>query len=296
MLLLSDWHIGEVIFPNQIGGKNQFNMRIAEERLKTLARNTIDLLKNHTVNPNYPGIMLALGGDIVSGTIHEELQKSTDTPIMKAVNDAKNFIIGFVDTMLEHFPKVYIAGVVGNHGRTTRKPSMKNRVFENYEWLIYQIIADHYAAKSHTERKRVQCYIPDSADALIRIFNLTYNLTHGDQFRGGDAMIGHAGPLIRGDQRKRARQNQIGQDYDIMIGGHWHSTLVTPRLIFNPCLSGYDELAYLHNYPYEDPAQLLWLNHPVRGISKMHRVQLEEPKFQKLTSKWVSYLDHKNDS
>jgi hypothetical protein len=46
---------------------NAYNLEIARKRARTFIEHAIDLLTNHTVNPQYPGIVFALGGDMFSG-------------------------------------------------------------------------------------------------------------------------------------------------------------------------------------------------------------------------------------
>jgi hypothetical protein len=43
---------------------NAYNLEIARKRARTFIEHAIDLLTNHTVNPQYPGIVFALGGDM----------------------------------------------------------------------------------------------------------------------------------------------------------------------------------------------------------------------------------------
>jgi hypothetical protein len=82
--------------------------------------------------------------------------------------------------------------------------------------LLYQNLAKQFRGD-----KRVTFYIPDSSDAFYGVYNRRYLLTHGDQFRGGDGMIGALGPMIRGDHKKRSSNAQVDMEYDVMIAGHW---------------------------------------------------------------------------
>ena len=78
-LFLSDFHYGEVVNPKAVDGLNLYNKEIAKKRLKSTVETAIDLCTNHMVNPKYPGIVVPLGGDMMSGNIHEELTE-TNTP------------------------------------------------------------------------------------------------------------------------------------------------------------------------------------------------------------------------
>ena len=266
-LLCSDWHWAEIINPAEIGGvPNQYNLKIAHQRANRLINNTIDLLKNHMVNPKYDGIHLMLGGDLFSGTIHD-LSETNEVPMMKAFTDLHGTLIWVINSLLNHFPKVHVSGVVGNHGRTSMKPKTKERTTTNFDWLMYNMLQAYYHPAEKTPDKRVTFIIPEAADVLIPIYNHRYLFTHGDQFRGGDGIIGPLGPITRGDIKKRARNMQVGQDYDTLVLGHWHRYISTRQIIVNGSLCGYNEYAFLGNFPYEPPIQALWLTHPDRGIT-----------------------------
>jgi hypothetical protein len=112
-------------------------------------------------------------------------------------------------------------------------------------------------------------------------------LSHGDQFRGGDGMIGALGPIIRGDHKKRSRNAQIDLEYDTLILGHWHQYIHMRRLIVNGSLKGYDEYAYGNNYPFEPPTQALWMTHPKYGITYRAPVYVDRLREPPKTA-WVS--------
>lgn len=281
-LFASDWHWGEVVSGPEINNVNEFNLEIARKRVKRLVERTIYLLKDCFGNPDYEGLVLALGGDMVTGDIHEELTATNDAPIMPTVIDLFGSLIWMIDELLKHFPKLFIPCVSGNHGRNTRKIQMKQRNPTNFDWLLYMLLARHYA-----DNDRVTFMIPDGSDALFRIYNHRYLLTHGDQFRGGDSMIGALGPITRGDHKKRSRNGQIDMAYDTMMIGHWHQLIQLTRLIVNGSLKGYDEYAYQNNFGFEIPQQGLWITHPKHGITFQMPVHLDDYKRAGETS-WVS--------
>lgn len=281
-LFASDWHWGEVVNPQEIGGVNEYSIKTAHRRARALVTNAVDLLKRHMVNPNYPGIVFALGGDMVSGDLHDELSQTNETPIMPAVLDLFGVLITCIRTLADEFGAVFIPCVTGNHGRTTHKMHAKQRVYLNYDWLLYQMLAVHFK-----EDGRITFQISDGPDQIFRVYQHTYLLTHGDQFRGGDGMIGALGPIIRGDHKKRSRNGQIGQDYDTLILGHWHQLIQMQRLIVNGSLKGYDEYAHAGNFGFEAPRQALWITHPQHGITFQMPVNVE-PVVSAAVREWVS--------
>ncbi len=305
-LLCSDWHWGEVVSPEQIGGVNKFNPRIARERVQSLVSTTIDLLFNHMVKPNYPGLVLALGGDMFSGDIHEELTESNAQSTLESVRDLKGALIWMVDSFLTKFDNIFIPCVAGNHGRMTKRYRAKDMVYTNFDWHLYNLLYDHYNPIKRNKdgslpmievreiNPRVKFLIGDGSDVQYKIYNHIYNFTHGNQFRGGDGQIGHKGPVIRGDKKKRVRQSQVGQGYDTILHGHFHSLSLERDIIGNGSLKGYDEYAAQGNFSFEKPMQALWLTHPKHGITISMPVHLTDSytKDLKLKTKWVSIPEY----
>lgn len=280
----SDFHWGEVVDPRQIGGVNQFNVAIAHERLRTMIEVSVDILFNHLRFPNYPGIVFALGGDMVGGDIHEELTATNEMEIMPTVINLWEALVWAVEELLKHFPLVFLPCVGGNHGRNTHKIRAKGRNFTSFDWLLYRFLQKRFEAEP-----RVRFLIPDAADALYSVVGHRYLLTHGDQFRGGDGMIGALGPIIRGDTKKRSRNGQVDMGYDTLMLGHWHQLIQLQRLIVNGSLKGYDEYAFGGNFGFERARQALWLTHANHGITFSAPVNVDRAPKTALNIPWVAY-------
>jgi hypothetical protein len=261
-LFASDWHFAEVVRSSEVGGVNEYNIEISKERVRTFVTVAIDLLRNKLSSGTYPGVVLALGGDMISGDIHEELSETNEIPTLPAVLELSSVLTWAITTLANEFGAVFLPCVTGNHGRMSRKPRAKRRNYTNFDWLLYQILA-----KRFENDKRVTFYIPESADAYYRVYGTRYLLTHGDQFRGGDGMIGALGPISRGDKKKRARNGQIDRSFDVMLLGHWHQYIHLTRFIVNGSLKGYDEYADANNFDVEPAQQAMWITHPDHGIT-----------------------------
>lgn len=281
-LLLSDFHWGEVVHPSQIGGVNQFNIRIAHERLQTCVDGATHLLRILDPAMSYPGIVMPLGGDMISGDIHEELTESNELKTMPTVLDLWGALASAISHAADTFGAVFLPCVTGNHGRNTKKIRAKDRHHTSFDWLLYQLLAKRFEGD-----KRITFLIPDGSDAYYKLYNTRYLLTHGDQFRGGDGMIGALGPIIRGDHKKRSRNSQIDMEYDVLLMGHWHQYMQLARLIVNGSLKGYDEYAYTSNFGFEPPAQALWVTHPKYGITYRMPVYVDRKREPPKTA-WVS--------
>jgi hypothetical protein len=261
-LMLSDLHWGEVVRPSQIGGVNSFNLTIARRRLRNVVETTIALCNILDPSMSYPGVVMPLGGDMISGNIHDELAASNELNTMPTLMDIYRELVAAIGLMADTFGHVFLPCVSGNHDRDTKKIWSKDRNHTSFGWLLYQFLAAHFE-----NDKRITFYIPDGSDALYRIYGTRYLLTHGDQFRGGDGIIGPLGPVTRGEQKKNTRNAAVGQDYDVMEFGHFHKRMLTARLRGNGSLKGYDEYAADNNFGFEPASQNFWVTHPDHGIT-----------------------------
>ena len=121
LLFLSDFHWGEVVHPTQINGVNTYNLAIAKRRLHNTVDTALHLLKIVDDRLDYPGIVVPLGGDMISGNIHEELTASNEINSMPAVLDLYGELVSAIGRLADVFGAVLVPCVTGNHGRDTRK-------------------------------------------------------------------------------------------------------------------------------------------------------------------------------
>ena len=290
MTIWSDWHFGEQVFKSQVGGANEFNLKIAQARVKLLVDSTLDLCLNHMVKPDYPGIVVCLGGDMITGTIHEELAATNDGTVTDALEAVTDSLIAALAAMADGFGKVFVPCVVGNHGRNSIRPMFKNRPKLSYEWTLYHALERHFKNDD-----RLQFKIPNATDYNFAVQGHRFTLTHGDTLgvKGGDGIIGVIGPIARGTVKMAGSEAQIGRDFDTLLGGHYHTYI--PRsdaiaAIFNGSLIGYNEYARLQlRVKYSRPSQALWFVHPKRGIVPQWPVYLDEPSKTIRKTEWVSW-------
>lgn len=280
-LMLSDWHWAEVVRPSEVSGVNAYNLEIAHKRVKRLVATAIELLTVDLANARYDGIVIGLGGDMFSGDIHEELKQTNENPVIPSVLDLLGVLVWLVNQFADIFGRVFVVGVTGNHGRNTKKIQAKERWATSYDWLLYALLARHFE-----NDKRVTIAAPEAPEYGFSIYGHRYLLTHGDEFRGGDGIIGPLGPATRGRVRKQSRDTTMNRGFDTLVMGHWHTLAQLPNLVINGSLKGYDEFAMRMNFAFERPAQAMWITHPEHGITHQMPIYLEDPSTTSRT--WLS--------
>lgn len=257
--VLSDTHFDEVVNPSEMGGRNAYDRRIAELRLEQYFTGVIRLSHDYLTGMTYDGVVLMLGGDLISGDIHEELQDTNDAQTLDTVLFWSGRLAAGIELLADTFGTVHVPVVVGNHGRRSRKPRMKGRARDNFDWMIGQLLARQF-----DEDPRVTFDIPDGTDCLVDIHGTRLLLTHGDQVNGGGGIGGIWPPIMRMIAKKRVRHQ-----FDAVVMGHWHQLLMAPSagVIVNGSLKGEDEYAAVMNFAPERAQQALFTVAPGQGVT-----------------------------
>ena len=262
MVMLSDTHFDEVVNLQEMEGLNCYDREIAVMRLERWSQNVIKLARHYLSGVTYDGIVVILGGDIFTGDIHEELALTNEDTMIGSLLFWSEQISAALQLLTDEFGKCYVVSVVGNHGRTTRKPRMKQRVKTNFDYLLAKMVERHFI-----KDKRITFDIPESADALIQVYGFHHLITHGDQVSGGGGIGGIYPPIMRMRARKQARYMATGKSFQTLWLGHWHQYISTPSMIVNGTTKGADEYSLIMGFSHEAPQQALAIVTPERNIT-----------------------------
>ena len=287
-LFLSDFHYGEVVKPDAVGNLNNFNKKISQSRLKSTVETAIDLCHNHMVNPKYPGIVLALGGDMMAGSIHDELIESNDGTNIDHVLELFDQLVWTISTLADKFGKVFVPTCYGNHSRMYQQYRNKEAAHLSFDWMLYNMVEKHFKANKD---ERIRFLIPTGFDTHYKIYNTSYLLTHGDRLgvRGGTGIVGMLGPIARGVQKVRSEYANFGKSIDYVIMGHYHQYISIKGAIVNGSLKGYDEYAMSNRFAFEIPKQALWFTHPQYGVTFQVPVIAEQGVPKKPKKEWLQW-------
>jgi hypothetical protein len=259
---LTDTHFDEVVLPAEMFDYNAYDRHIAEVRLRRWADKTVELARDHINGVEWAGLTVFVGGDIFSGTIHEELTETNEDTLYGSVVHWIEQVVAAFRLVADHFGNVHVAVTYGNHGRRTKKPRAKKRAKDNIEWLFWRVVQRELHAD-----KRFTWSIPESMDTFVSVFSTRYQLTHGDQFKGGSGISGVLTPLMLGASRKSRKAMAMGTGFDVLVLGHFHQYLHLPGIIMGGCLKGFDEFASSINVVPEPPTQAFWVTDPKWGVT-----------------------------
>jgi predicted phosphodiesterase len=272
----TDWHIGETVDPDQVKGFNRFDAAEADARIKRVLERSLALCFTHMKTPSYPGAVIILGGDFISGWLHDELVATDWCPPTVAVSWARARLVRCIQEAVGAFGRLLIVCVPGNHGRLSKKPWAKMSATACYDHLLYVELAAQFQGDP-----RITWLIPPDGEALIQVASTRMLVMHGHELgvKGGDGIIGAIGPMMRGAMKVGRQQRSYGLDFDVLVLGHFHQEVWMPRqgLVVGPTLKGYDEYAAKSRYRAEPAAQLLYFVHPRWGLNLPVAIYAQDP-------------------
>lgn len=256
-LIASDWHAEETVKASTVLGLNEFNLEIAEKRIKNFFSNAIYMIKKKPVDTLVVGLL----GDMIGGFIHDELMQTNELSPMQGIAFVKKLIISGLKAIHDELPelqKIVVVGICGNHSRTTKKMQFNNGFAMNMEYFLYKDIEQTLTLM---ELNKFECVIPEGDLAYLDIYGKKILFAHGFQFR----TAGGIGGIYPSMLRWFAKMNQTIK-IDKAFVGHYHTSIYTKEVCVNGSLKGYDAFAMGHGLAFEEPQQTYVILNKRRGF------------------------------
>ncbi|RMD47571.1 MAG: hypothetical protein D6834_00615 [Aquificota bacterium] len=261
----SDWHIGEIVVPEHVDGINAFDEQIAAARIELLVEKIIEIVELQRTHSNVDRLIVWLGGDMVSGLIHEELRKNANLGEIKQVGLAGYLIAQALAELSMNFEEIKVITSVGNHGRLDKKKEAKNP-YNSFDYISYQI-----AALSLQKYKNIKWDISSSMLKYEDIDEWVFVFSHGDEIKSWSSI-----PWYGMERSFRAKQSmflykQTLSDYKglvkplhYMVVGHFHTGAEIPsghgKIFINGSIKGIDEYSYKNGWMSRPSQKLLFID------------------------------------
>lgn len=267
--LFSDLHCDEVVLPESVMGKNEYNPEIAKKRANNYFINLVKLISHHQKNYTIKRHIIGMIGDIIGGFIHEELRQTNSMTPLQAIAFAKSVILSGFKYLQDNLEvdSIDVVCIVGNHGRTTDKLPFSNLTETSYEYFMYQDL--EYMCKMMGFTK-FNFIIPKASMAIVTIFGKNYGFVHGNGFKFMGGIGGLYIPLLKYYARLNATFN-----IERLFFGHYHTTIDIKQAVGNGSFKGYDAYAMGKALDFEPPQQSLVLLNEKRGFTNFQAIYLD---------------------
>lgn len=246
--LFSDAHIEETVKSASVMGLNEYNIKIARERIEKYFANLVSCLNTDKVEY----LLFASLGDTISGFIHEELSQTNELTPLEATFEAQNLIYNGLKYICDNteLKRIKFVGIVGNHSRVTNKIQHSNGYKMSYEWLMYKNIQK----QAELEGLPIEFDIPESEMAIEDTSDgKRFLFIHGFQIKGsGNGTVCGIYPSLG---RLSLKYGKVYKQDKIYLG-HFHSCISIPNAVVNGSIIGYNSYALTNGFAYEEPAQM----------------------------------------
>lgn len=255
-MVASDWHVEEPVFPGQVNGLNEFNLEIAESRVKQFFQNGLKLFNMTARDVEIKTIVLALLGDYITSSIHDEGMESNQLSPGDALWKAQNLIASGIQYLLDNTDcELIIPCAAGNHSRMTKEQRHGTEQGNSLETLMYRNLALYFE-----KEKRVKFIISEGYHIYLDIFGYVIRLHHGHAIKYG----GGVGGITISVNKAIAQWNRAKPAY-LDIFGHLHQFFDGGNFIANGSLIGYNAYAVAIKAAFEKPKQTYFLLDKKRG-------------------------------
>ena len=255
--LFSDAHIEETVVPSSVLGKNEYNVDIAETRIKNYFANLATCINKDHVEE----LIFASLGDSISSFIHDELAQTNGLSPSEATIKAQSLIYSGLSFLCNNtrLNSIKFIGIVGNHSRTTKKIQHSNGYKLSYEWIMYQNIK----SMCEVTGLPIEFNIPESEMAIIDTpDNKRFIFVHGYQIKsaGSGTVCGIYPSLNRLAMKWERTFKQ-----DKIYLGHFHTCVSIPNATVNGSIIGFNAFALSNGFTYEEPAQMYEVFDTIKG-------------------------------
>jgi len=151
----------------------KYNTDVFLERLANYMLQILDIKKTHKINTCH----VAFLGDLISGVHMNLIRFSNQENVVSQVQNFSEYMVKFLDKLSQHFEKVNIYFVTGNHARNfqDKKESIDSERYENFIiWYLKARMLNHSNIIFYDS-------ILDNTIAVGKIKGNTCFFTHGDK-------------------------------------------------------------------------------------------------------------------
>lgn len=268
--LASDWHCEEPVTLEQTNGLNEYNLEIFDKRARWYFKNLRSLMDKEARDVTIRNLVLAILGDLITGSIHPDGAESNQLGPMDAIALVGDTLLGGIRQLIKETDKGVTITLVmkpGNHSRITPKQRVHTEHENALEWLLYHFIAREFRADPRVRILRERNLLTN-----LEVHGRLLRFTHGHAFNYKGGVGGLTIPVLRGiaewDKGIRAYRTYFG---------HLHTYFEGPNFTANGSMIGYSPFGEWVKAAYEPPVQAFNLIDSVHGLTARFPILMEAP-------------------
>ena len=264
--LLSDIHAEESVLRTEAIA-NEYSLPIAERRVSRFFAGVTWLIK-HAPAFDVDTLVLWLGGDLISGDIHDELLERCEVPPAEATLIVRDWLVAGFRSVLAALPdmRIVVPCSCGNHSRTTQKMRAATGYGHSWEWLLYQVLGHDFRGEP-----RIQFHATRDEMQYVDVHGFSLAFHHGHRMRYNGGIGGVTIPAV-----KACHRWEQWRQCDFFNFGHFHTRIDLGQIAFNGSVIGPSPYGFAIGAAPEPPQQSFYLLDDKRGKTMASPVWVAE--------------------
>lgn len=263
----SDWHAYETVSAERTRGFGEYSGKIFGQRVRAMVERHLSIKRRMERGGGwrFPKLVIAVNGDLVSGTIHE-VERHSDAPnVVMAVFGCAHVLASAIRDLAGDFESVEVFCTSGNHGRLPDARRMQQKD-PTRSWDTAIAL---YAREMCRTMPHVRWYIPDSYSVAFDVEGWRFLQTHGHDVKSWN-QIPHYG-INRMVSNLNALEASRGTPIHYFLFGHHHNKTsldhAAGEWFINGSLIGATEFSVQGMGRADKPSQWLLAVHPEHGVT-----------------------------
>lgn len=257
ILAFSDWHIEQCVKSSRVSGLNDYNLDVADKRIKNVFNRSLLLLEDARNLVGISDIVVWLGGDFIHGFLHDENPADNHLHPFEACRWACDRIESGLRHLIANAGtrKIVVVTSVGNHGRNSRKMPASALVETSYEHNMYLELRRRFS-------NEIEWQIGEGYFNYLDVYDYPIRFHHGDRIKFGGGVNGVGVPAYRFISNANTKRRAYAD-----VFGHFHCFGWPGCLVSNGSLVGVDEYSQAMTGDIE-PKQAFIVVDKDRGITR----------------------------
>lgn len=269
VIVISDTHFGLDISIKE-NGINAYNWTVAANRMAEYALAIKQIAEDIKIDKAH----ICIGGDIAQGVVYTT-DKGTHALITQILG-SMHILANFIEFCASVFSEITVHCTPDNHMRqpSKKRDGLISQKWDSYSTILHVLLHTHFRNTS-----RISFNVPLTPYTLVKIFDFTFLLTHGDTVLNIPFPTKILPIEKITSEMSRLVSSGITDKLDGVIIGHLHTPLSMPlnnggHLIINGTASGTDNYSLSRGYLYNNPTQVAFLVNKNTGIEAVYTVKL----------------------
>ncbi len=278
VLMLSDWHLYETVDPERVRDLNAYDADTAGRRVRTIVQSLIAIKKKMERGGGwrFPRLVVALNGDLISGSIHE-VERHSDAPsVVHAVYGAGMLVAQALRDLAAEFPEVEVFCTSGNHGRLpdARRVQQKDPL-RSWDTMIAWMAKEHLSGLGD----RIRFHTPNSYSVMYTVEGWNFLQSHGHDVKSWNSIPWYGINRLVGNVN--ALESARGVVIHHYLFGHFHTATSLPHAagesFINGSLIGGTEFSVHGMGKADKPSQWLLAVHKDFGVTHRWPLLADSP-------------------